>query len=402
MPSAPGPSLRLRVLNGLVRLRGSGRRVRFDRDALLAAAPGSLADGDYGDPAFLDGLDALLASLRETPLHPVGRVAAAQMVGSALAARRAWVRTLREHPGPAAGPRRPPLVVVGLPRTGTTFLHRLLALDPAHRAPRLWEMLPVRPPDLPDAEAEERRRSLDRLLRRQRALVPGADRRHFVRADSPEECIAMLGATLESDMFASRAPLWTYDAWLRARDRRRSYAEYRAMLGLLEASAPERRLVLKAPAHTLALRTLMGALPGALLVQTHRAPGEALASLGSLLSSMHLGMVPRPDRPRLGRAAAAHAELALAESAAARAAHPGAICDVRYPDLVADPVGAVRQIYAHHGLETSDAFERALAAYVAANPRHRHGAHRYRLADYGLSAGGVAERFQPYIDAFDL
>lgn len=373
-------------------------RVRLEEGPLLRAATRRTGLADFGDPGFLEGLRALLASAeRDADLHLIGRLSLRQIVLDSLVNRLLLAEARERTPGLFARPLVPPIIVTGLPRSGTTFLHRLLAEDPDHHAPRHWELSsPLPPPGRRDA----RRQKAERFLKARDFLTDDLDNKHFITADTPEEDSFTLGATFEGMYFWMATPVYGYLEWYLAQDHERKYREYRAWLQVLQAAHPGRRLVLKSPEHTGALSTLLRAVPEARLVQTHRDPVAVLASWTSL-SRTAQGMTTDALDGERNAAASLHY---LAESArrnlAEHDANPGAVFDVRYDDLVADPGGTVRRIYGHYGLAFTEVFQRNLERYVEENPQGKHGAHRYAPGDFGPGEEEVRSRFAAYDERF--
>lgn len=372
--------------------------VHLEEDALLQDARRKTGLADFGDPGFLDGLRALLGSIEhDANLHFVGRLGLRRVILDGLVNRLLLTEEQKRAPERFAGPLIPPLVVLGLPRSGTTFLHRLLAEDPANYASPYWEL--TRPLPLP-GRPDTRRRDGARVLRAGKYLIGDLDRKHFTAADAAEEDVIMLGATFESWYFWSNASVYGYLEWYLSQDHARKYREYRAWLQVLQAAHPGRRLVLKSPEHTGGLSALLRAVPEALPVQLHRDPVTAFASYVSLTRT---GQVALADAVDPARNAAANLRL-LAEEAdrnlAARDANPGAVLDVYYDDLTADPVGVVDRVYGHHGLTPTDAGRGAMDRYAKENPRGKHGAHRYAVGDTGLGEDAVRARFAAYNERF--
>lgn len=372
--------------------------VRLDEDALLRDASRRTGLTDFGDPGFLGGIRALLGSIeRDANLHFVGRLGLRRVVLDGLVNRLLLTEAQKRVPERFAEPLIPPLVVMGLPRSGTTFLHRLLAEDPANYASPYWELArPLPPPGKPDT----RRRDGARVLRAGKYLMGDLDRKHFTAVDTPEEDVIMLGATFESWFFWSNASVYGYLEWYLSQDHARKYREYRAWLQVLQAAHPGRRLVLKAPEHTGGLSALLQAVPEARPLQMLRDPLTAFASYVSLTRT---GQGMLADAVDATRNAATNLHL-LAEEAnrnlAARDANPGAVLDVHYDDLVADPAGVVRRIYGHHGLALTDAARGAVDRYAKENPRGKHGVHRYTVGDTGLGEDAVRARFAAYNERF--
>lgn len=375
---------------------------RFDMDSVCEAAIKETGLTDFGAPHYREGLSRLLESAEnDADLHFVGRLAYREMITSSLATRLLLTEARKRTPDIFERPLISPIIVLGLPRSGTTFLHRLLTLDPYHRGVPLWEL--VRPLPAFGGEPDRRRQEVARRLESRQKLVPDLDRKHFTRADSPEECIWLLAATLVSPIFWVLAPVYGYLEWYEGQDRLQAYREYRWLLQVLQAVDPTRRLTLKAPAHTGALGVLLETIPNALLVQTHRNPVEASNSLNSLFYSLHSAVSSkRPDVRRMAEANLSLQEREIALNLTARDAHPGAVFDVHYERLVSDPVGTVRGIYDHYELAWSETFEERLGYYVRENPRGRQGPHRYTSGDFGQTDGAIAERFATYSQRFGV
>ena len=358
---------------------------------------------DLGKPYYREGLLLLLDSLKDdAALNFAGRVTNREVVVGSLINRLLLTEACKRRHAFFQRPLKPPIIVFGLPRSGTTLLHRLLAMDPANRAVPWWEL--ARPVTVSDSEGQpDRRRQIlhKKLHWRQRAM-PDLDRKHYTRVDTPEECIWLLASTFLSPLFWASAPVYGYLDWYKNQDRLQAYYEYRQLLQVLQAADPTRRLALKSSTHTGAIEALLRTVPGALLVQTHRNPVEATVSLASLFHSVHSRMTDRLDVLRMTRALLSFHEHQITCNLAARDANPGVIFDVHYDRLVADPVGVVKDIYEHYNLAWSEEFEERLNCYVSQNPRGKHGAHRYAPEDFGQTAEAISERFAAYNERFEL
>jgi hypothetical protein len=377
---------------------------RFDEETVHRVAKKQTGLSDFGDPYYREGLSRLLGSAEnDADLHFVGRLAYREIIVNSLANRlmlgEARKRTLEVFRRPLI----PPIIVLGLHRSGTTFLHRMLALDPMHRGVPLWEL--VRPfPDggFASGRADRRRQVVQRRLHSRQKLAPDLDRKHYTRADTPEECNWLLASTFLSPLFWTFAPVYGYLEWYKDQDRLQASYEYRLLLQVLQAVDPTRRLALKAPAHTGAVEALLQTVPGALLIQTHRNPAETSASLTSLFYSLHSRMTDRLDVRRMTEAILSFQEDQIERNLAARDTHPGALFDVYYDRLVTDPIGTVRDIYDHYDLAWSEEFAQRLNNYVQHNPRGKYGAHRYAPEDFGQTEEAISERFAAYIERFEL
>ncbi|HEX6276067.1 MAG TPA: sulfotransferase, partial [Polyangiaceae bacterium] len=287
-------------------------------------------------------------------------------------------------------------VVIGLPRSGTTLLHRLLALAPEARSLRYFELRrPIAEP------GDDRARWARGQQRSFKWLARGLDAKHASGPEDPEECIFLFDSTLVSATFWIAAPLYGYLDWYLAQDQRAPYRAYRDYLSLFQAETPERRLTLKAPIHTAHVAALRAAVPEACLVQLHRDPRSALASMNSLFATLHGVVTDELDLARLGRANFELLATGMDRLLDARAAAgEEAIHDVFYDDLVRDPIAAVAGVRRRFGLDVDAEYAARMRAFLDDNRQHKHGPHRYANADFGLEDGAVAERFARYLETF--
>lgn len=353
---------------------------------------------DFGDTSFEPGLAAVVASAeRDAGLSLIGRLGVHDAIVNALANRLLRVHARRTTPEAFATQLVPPVIVMGLPRSGTTLLHRLLALAPEARPLRYWELR--RP--LPAPRGDDRLAWAKSQQRSFKWLAQGLDAKHFSGPEAPEECLFLFDSSFVSATFWIAAPLYGYLDFYLGADQLGPYRTYREYLELFQAQTPERRLTLKAPVHTAHVAALRAAVPEAHLVQLHRDPRPALASANSLFATLHRVVTDRLDQARLGRANLELFGTGIDRLLATRAALAGdPIHDVYYDDLVADPIGTVRAIHERFGLPFGDDYAARLAAFMRENPQHKHGAHRYAAEEFGLSDDAVLARFRAYVERF--
>jgi hypothetical protein len=403
--SRPSLPLRLRVLNTVGKHLGATRLpfVALDEETLVEAAVKATGLTEFGDGYHREGLLRLLESVEnDAALHLSGQLAFREAIVGSLINRLLLAEACKQNPETFQKPLKSPIIVLGLPRSGTTFLHRLLAMDPAHRAVPWWELArPVPGPDS-DEQSDRRRQVFQKKLHRRQKVAPDFDRKHYTRVDTPEECTWLLANTFLSPLFWGFGPVYGYLEWYKNQDRLQAYYEYRLLLQVLQAVDPTRRLALKAPSHTGAVEALLQTVPGALLIQTHRNPAETSASLTSLFYSLHSLTTERLDVRRMTEAILSLQEHQIERNLAARDTHPGALFDVYYDRLVDDPIGTVRDIYVHYDLAWSEEFAERLNSYVQQNPRGKHGAHRYAPEDFGQTGDAISKRFAAYIERFEL
>lgn len=375
----------------------TGRETVGTVEDLHASATKITGLTDFGDDPYLDGLEVLLDSYaREAALTPLGNKASRALLRGALVARLLSEAAWRRYPEHAGVRVERPIFVTGLPRTGTTALHRLLTADPGHQGLEVWlaEMPQPRPPreTWPENPAFQ---AIQSGYERHHVDHPEFMGVHYMSAGMVEECWQLLRQSMRSISFECLAHLPTYSAWLESQDWTPAYRRHRRNLQLIGLPDAGRRWVLKNPSHLFALDALMEVYPDALVIQTHRSPRTAMASMCSLAahatggwSEVFTGAVIGRDQSDLWRRG-------LSRFRAERTRHdPAQFFDVGYDDFVHDPLGTVEAAYAHFGLVFDDAARTAMARL---HEESREGAgrpaHRYTLSDFGLSAEEIDELF---------
>jgi hypothetical protein len=350
---------------------------------------------DFGDEYYGSGFDRLLESLREANLTFLGRMMTQRAIVLALKQRLLIEDLRKREPQFFEAPLIPPIIVTGLPRTGTTLLHRLLAEDPASRAPELAELIaPVQPKSRFAGSFGRARLGIE--LFTLRAMTSNLDAMHVSRPSTPEECMFAMSLTFRSSLFWTLAPCYSYLEWYSEASRDRKYREYRDVLALLQSHAPDRRLVLKAPEHLGSVGELLTAVPEALVVVCHRRPAEAVTSFNSLIHVLHQAVSSSPDPLQIGAAHLHHFESETRRYVQARESFGHRILEIDYAGLTADPMIALARVYERSALALSPGLESRFRSYIAANPKDRLGRHLYSPSDYGQSEAMIDERLAHY------
>jgi len=385
-----------------------GRRfVPLEENGLLAAARRSSQAGDFEDLTFVEGLRCLLHSLEtEARLNLLGRIAARQDIISQLANRLRLEQDRRRHPDIAAQEIPRPIIITGLPRSGSTLLHSLLAQDPSNRAPQTWEMLnPSPPPEHATYDDDPRIAATDRQLRWFQRLAPEFRKIHAVGARLPEECVVILSHSFVSTQFCSMYAVPSYQAWVDAADRLPSYQLHRRFLQHLQWRCGGERWVLKAPAHLPALKELFVVYPDARVIMTHREPLEVLPSEASLHVTLRRTFSAKVDPLAVGREVTELTAEELRQGLRTRdegCAPAQQFLDVWYTDLLDDPIGTVRRIYEYFDLAFTSTTEVRMQQWLIHRPKDRHGRHMYTLAQFGLDADEERQRYSAYRTRFRL
>ena len=346
---------------------------------------------DSAEFPYPEALDVACRSLdRDANLSLTGRVILRTHLTQAACTRLRLFELRRRHPEWFEAPLNDPLIVVGLPRSGTTYLHRLLVELDGARGLATWE---IRDP-IPRQGPDRRRARGAAAVRFLRTLVPEVDRKHALDPDAAEECVGLFDPSFWTPTLWRFAACHSYREWFQAQDPTEGYRTYRALLQVFQALNPDRRLVLKLPNHLGFIDTLASVIPEARLVHTHRDPVPVIGSYNSLMCSVQSMGTERPDRHRAGRAGL---QMWAWHHARARAARqrldPARIADVQYEDLRSDPIATVAQALKHLGLPFTDDERARLQRCVAERKQHAHGRHIYALADYGLTEDDVRTAF---------
>jgi hypothetical protein len=388
----PGPFARWREPPSAARLIETARR----RTGL----------GDFGDIPFERPLQRLIEACRaEAELSLFGGVAirwdSARFLENLLRLREEEKRA----PEILDEPITAPLVIAGLPRSGTTFLHQLLTEDPANSAPRVWQMIhPYPPRDAPGA-VDRRQRRVARQLKMFQILAPRFRRLHPIAATSPQECSEITAHVFASLRFDTTYRIPSYRRWLDASGHLDAYRFHKRFLQHLQHQAGGGgRWVLKCPDHTFALAALREVYPDVELVFVHRDPVAVLASVARLTEVLRRPFSRRVDRFEVGREDSdrwlAAAEMMVA--AADDAPFAKSIFHVRHADLVADPIGTVAALYRHFGRALDPDAAARIRVRVARSPNGGYAAPRARLEDYGLDPAHEHQRYRRYMTRFAI
>lgn len=373
-------------------------------DHLHGLATELTAMSDFGGADHLEGLGVLLHSYEhDADLSEQGRQTAAGLVLTALIGR------LFTEAGKAAAPAwtdvsiERPILVLGLPRTGTTALHHLLAQDPANQGMELWlAQCPMpRPPRHTWADHPVYQQC-DATTRAIYDANPELLAIHPMAADTVDECWNLLRQSFASVTFECTARVTGYARWWAAHDMTAAYRRWLDNLRLIGSTEPQRRWVCKDPSHLFAPETLLATVPDATIVMTHRDPVASIPSVCSLNAAFRAGNDRRPDDHRLGAEQLKLWARGIDRTMAARAARPELFVDVTFESLRSDPLGVVRTIYAAADTELTVDAEQAMTAWLDANPRDRHGEHHYSAARFGLEADEIRDRFSAYCRVMDL
>jgi hypothetical protein len=371
---------------------------------LVAEAVEQTGLDDFGHESFGDGLDVLTEALAaDADLTALGEDILGLRLRMLLANRLRIEGVHRMHPDIAAQVVEGPLVIIGLPRTGTTALSQLLTADPQIRSLRLWESSdPVPPPESATEDTDPRIEETSRGLEAMYSAFPRMKSMYLQTATGATECQDLLGMEFRTAHFDGMAHVPRYTDWVTNCDMAPAYRYHRRVLQLLQWRCPPRLWHLKTPVHMLALDRLLETYPDARFLWTHRDPAEVLGSVCSLISYTRSWVSDRVDADLGEKQIELWSEALVRAMAFRQATGEERFADIGFADLNADPVGAIGRAYAHLGLSLSDDGRRRMSALAIANPRGAHGVHEYALEDFGIDRQEVKQRFAFYVDRFGI
>ncbi len=398
----------VRLLNAFARGSMSAffeKPVSLKIENLLETASRKTALVDWGDPRFQEALTALLDSVnQEGKLTLFGRFTLRQFLIENLCSRLRLIEVLKRFPEIQQQKIQRPIFITGWYRTGTTHLHNLLASHPNVRAPLFWELrhpCPTLNPKTVDPNRQIRKVKLASKIHGY--LAPGFTAVHPLEAERPEECLHLFDKACAgtTSFFITEAKSFAW--WLLNQDLQHGYAFFKLQLQLLNWLRPGQQWVLKWPYHLWHLDTLMKKLPDATIIHLHRDPRQAIPSVGSLAALARSSFCESIDEAALGGFWLNYYEAGLKRGLKARQkAKVNQIIDIRYLDLKRNPLAVIDQIQNTINLSESEAWTESLQANSKAMEKKVPGRHHYAMAQFGLDADQIRERFSKYIEDYDL
>ena len=410
MSASPSPARPAWVdgVNALgANLGGAEHLVALDADSLLAAARAATGLDDFGDDGWREPFAVLTDALaREAKLNTVGRLLTRAELVRVLANRLRLVDLWKREPEILAGQVRAPIFIVGTARSGTSILHEVLAQDPRLRSPATWEIFySVPPPEAATCATDARIAGTDHEVKLWHEVAPEYLTMHANAAVHPQECIFLMAHELASEHFSGVHDVPSYALWLATHDLTPSFRFHRRMLQTLQWRHPGERWLLKAPSHLTVLPALFAVYPDARVVFTHRDPAKTVPSTASLMATLRRMRRDHVDANAIAKLLVRGVAMGLEKMMAERAsgATPdGQFVDLRYADLMRDPLAAVRAVYDRLDMTLPDDIADLMRAYLAAKPRGKHGEHRYRLEDFGLDRERLRRGYAAYCARFDV
>ena len=394
------------MLNGINRTGNGLRRLgidpfRLDADAIIKKAKkkaefkGSLARAE-------EGLRMLVPSINEEGRpNPFGSLAVKNLLERTLYGRYKVEQYLAGHPDIGKASVKEPVFIIGMPRTGTTILHALMHEDPSHRSPLAWECLLPYPPHTPETfygndQLNTVRTEFGHLFK----LVPDFLRKHYMAADSPQECLGINALDFNSFQISAQLYVPSYMAWFANRADRLSTMQFhkRFLQYLQSGGVRGERWLLKSPVHLMRLPELFEVYPDAKIIMTHRDPTNVITSTASLISSVRSLYSDHEDPHRTGMEQLETWSSYFKRFMESRKTlnKEEQIMDLKFDDFAGDQIGTVARIYERFGFNLTQTARVRFGNFLHENPKGKNGVHFYTPETFGLTREKINSHFTEY------
>jgi hypothetical protein len=384
---------------------GRAGKAALDLEEMLAAALKRAGRKGFDDRSFVHPLQRLIASCNtESDLNALGRNAVKFEIRRSLHNLLEFERRERAQPQVLERPIERPVFITGMPRSGSTFLHRLIVRDPTVAAPLSWRLVHPHPSAAGRLGEALNRARVQAQFYLMRVLAPELNSLHEVAAGEPEECTDITAQVFQSLRYDSVYRVPSYQSWLQRHGHIEAYRFHKRFLQHLQhldAEGCERRWILKSPDHVFALEDIRAVYPDAVWVFIHRDPVAVLASVARLTEVLRRPFSHHVDRAEIGEQVRA-SWLDGAERMMSAAAASGEILHLHYREIVSDPQNAAARLFRHCGHAASGDAARRMRRWLGNRSNRAHRQRQYDLTSFGLDPGTLREQFKRYTDAFDI
>lgn len=374
-----------------------------DKDTLIANAREQSGLHDFGDLWFSDHIDVLIKSLNaQARLNEAGVYGAQTMIVSSLVKRLKHINLIKSHPEILDEEISVKAVLSGLPRTGSTMFHRMLASAPELTALKWYEAQNYVPigeesPGNPEPRIEAAKAILNYML----DAIPELMSIHPMSIEQPDEEVIILGQLFSSSMIESTYYVPDYANWLSTQDPRPAYEDLITILQSLQwqdKSRAGKSWVLKTPGHLMAMQTVLDIFPEAQIVMTHRDPVKTVPSYCSMMASLYRLGSQDITNPIIG--SYWHDRLAAwleSYMSARKKVDPKRFIDIHYEDLLEDPIKQALRVLDVIGIKQDAKIKAGMGDWIEANKREHRAPHKYTLSDFGLTAEQITAHYSGYI-----
>jgi len=349
------------------------------------------------------GLRKMIRSINEEARpNPFGSLAVKGLLERTLYGRYKIEQVLAQNPEIEKSEIREPVFIIGMPRTGTTILHALMHEDPAHRSPLAWECLLPYPVPRPETyRNNDQLKTIEKEFKQLFKLVPDFLRKHYMSADSPQECLAINNLDFNSFQISAQLYVPSYMDWFAHQaDKLVTMRFHKRFLQYLQSGGVKgERWLLKTPVHLMRLDELFEVYPDARIIMTHRSPENIVTSTASLISSVRSLYSDHEDPFRTGQEQLETWSLYFERflESRKRLKKEDQFIDLRFEDFANDQIAVVRKIYQRFNWKLSNETIIKFEKFLRENPREKNGLHFYQMKDFGLNKDMVDSKFEHYI-----
>ena len=374
--------------------------MKINANEILDQAKSETGLSDLGEPLFLEGLNRLIDSINnEANLNEIGIQAQPIRIQGLLSNRLRFEEDLKKFPEILDQEIIAPIVIVGLPRTGSTMTHRLLASDPNHTAMLWWEgrypaLLPGEKRGDIEARMELGKAEVDAVV----AASPEALDIHPWDYKGADEEILLLEHNFLSTVPESFMALPSYSEWIEEQDHTLAYEDLKKFIQYLQWQNPGRekkRWVLKSPHHLGFIDKMISVFPDAKIIQTHRDPIKTVPSFCSMCANLFEPLTTNFDKVFIGKHWSNKLTRALNHCMNISEQHPDNFLDLEFLNMIKDPIDEMKKIYEFIGESFGEKTEVAMEAWREEN-KHEMGAHKYSLEEYDLTESQINNNFAKY------
>ena len=358
-------------------------------------------------PSTEEGLRRLVVSINEEGLpNTFGSLAVKSLLQRTFYGRLKVEQEISQNPGILNEKIEQPVFIVGMPRSGTTILHAMMHEDPDHRSPLCWECLlpyPIPIPENYDDNPQYRtvKKDFEQLFK----LIPDFLKKHYMAADTPQECISINALDFNSFQFFAQLYLPSYLEWFNNHaDCLETMRFHKRFLQYLQSGGVKsKRWLLKSPVHLMRLPELFEVYPDARIIMTHRHPIEVVPSTASLISSVRslYSDHETPERTGLEQAKVWSLYFNRCLVSLQKLRKDDQIVHIRFEDFVNDQIGTVKSIYNRFNWHLSNEVIKKFIHFLSENPKDKHGRHTYTLEDFSLKEKSIMKMYTDYIDFLD-
>ena len=358
-------------------------------------------NGKLGEEDYLEPLEILIHSLnKNNKFNQFGKIAFNHQLKNRLKVRRDLEQL---HLNNSFSEPSDPVFVIGLPRSGTTFLFNLLSLDVAHRSPLYWEIMSPLPITKNEKEEYKRERKINRELKLAKTLIPKLRAMHTIRANTPEECEQIATMNVRSFVYMCMADVPEYIDYLKYCSFDSVFMWHKRFFQALEVNGKPERWLLKDPSHIGHLPEILKTYPNAKFIHIHRDPTDSVGSFCSLTKNVRSAFSRKVNTNDIGKTVIDFWNHNLNKGMEDRRhLSSNQIIDINYHDFIQSPLNQIKNVYLQLGFDMTIETENNIESYLSQNQGNTKSDHQYSLDEFGLDKKIIKDQFRDYMLNYDF